>query len=222
MSSFDTFAHSYADGPPRQVPGLFGLHRVMRILLEERVPVEGRILVLGAGGGMELAEFAARQPGWRFDGVDPSPKMLEAARVATEAWSDRIALYHGTIEAAPEGPFDGATALLVMHFIPREERIATLQELRRRLKPGAPLVVAHMSYPQDPDSRERWSKRNAAFSVSNGMDAAMLETGRQRILAQLPILSPEDDIAMLQEAGFAQVELFYAAFGFRGYVGYAA
>ena len=221
MSSFDSIAHSYAEGPPRQVPGLAGLHRMMRILLEERVPADGRVLVLGAGGGMELREFAAAQWHWRFDGVDPSPNMLEAARQATAEWSDRIALHPGKIDTAPDGPFDGGTALLVMHFIPREERITTLAGLHARLKPGAPLIVAHMSYGQDEASRQRWSKRNAAFSVSNGMDAAMIETGRQRILAQLPILTPEDDVALLEQAGFTGVDLFYAAFGFRGWVGYA-
>ncbi|NGP18311.1 class I SAM-dependent methyltransferase [Devosia aurantiaca] len=221
MTSFNHIAHSYAEGPPKQVPGLAGLHRMMRLLLEERVPVTGRLLVLGAGGGMELSAFAEAQPQWRFDGVDPSAKMLDAAREATMAWSDRISLHEGKIDIAPEGPFDGATCLLVMHFLPRDERIQTLRELQRRLTPGAPLVLAHMSYDQDEDSRQRWSKRNAAFSASNGMDPVMLENGRQRMLEILPIVPPDDDVALLKDAGFTGIELFYAAFGFRGWVGYA-
>lgn len=221
MSGFDKIAHAYADGPPKQVPGLFSLHRMMRLLLAESVPMDGRVLVLGAGGGMELAEFAAGQSQWRFDGVDPSAKMLEAARQTTQPWADRINLHEGKIDVAPDGPFDGATCLLVMHFIPRDERVATLRELHRRLKPGAPMIVAHMSYDQDETSRQRWSKRNAAFSVSNGMDAAMLELGRQRILSELPILTPADDVLLMEQAGFKTVELFYASFGFRGWIGYA-
>jgi tRNA (cmo5U34)-methyltransferase len=211
----------YSENALRQVPGLSAVHRMMRVLLEEHVPPEGRILVLGAGGGMEISEFAAAQMGWRFDGVDLSPQMLEAARVATIAWSNRIALYEGKIDVAPDGPFDGATALLVMHFIARQERVPTLRALHQRLKPGAPLVLAHMSYLQDDASRQVWSRRNAAFAASHGMDAAMLEAGRQRILAELPIVSPDEDVALLEEAGFTGIELFYAAFGFRGWVAYA-
>jgi tRNA (cmo5U34)-methyltransferase len=116
---------------------------------------------------------------------------------------------------------DGATCLLTMHFIPRDGRLPTLQEIRRRLRPGAPFMMAHMSYAQNEASRQMWSQRNAAFSVSNGMDAAMVETGRQGILARLPILSPEDEVVLLGDAGFTGVELFYAAFGFRGWVAYA-
>ena len=221
MSSFAHIAHTYADGPPRQVPGLAGLHRMTRILLEERVPPDGRVLVLGAGGGMELAHFAEGQGGWTFDGVDPSPEMLDAARRATEVAASRIHLHEGYIDAAPEGPFDGATCLLTMHFVPRDQRLATLVSVHRRLRPGAPFVVAHMSYAQDEASRARWSKRNGAFSVSNGMDAAMVEKGRLGILERLPILAPEDEVKLLERAGFVNVELFYAAFGFRGWIGHA-
>ena len=38
---------------------------------------------------------------------------------------------------------------------------------------------------------------------------------------RLPFLSPEDDEALLREAGFAGVILFYAALTFRGWVAYA-
>jgi tRNA (cmo5U34)-methyltransferase len=53
MSADDAFraehARAYAEGPPRQVPGFEGLHRMTAMLLAERVPAEGRVLVLGAG-----------------------------------------------------------------------------------------------------------------------------------------------------------------------------
>jgi tRNA (cmo5U34)-methyltransferase len=38
---------------------------------------------------------------------------------------------------------------------------------------------------------------------------------------RLPVLSPADDEALLREAGFADVSLFYAALTFRGWVAYA-
>ena len=37
--------------------------------------------------------------------------------------------------------------------------------------------------------------------------------------ANLPALSPEQDEALLREAGFTDVRLFYAGFTFRGWVG---
>src|SRR3546814_10014420 len=74
---------SYLEGPPRQVPGFASLHRMVTLLLAERVPPNGRVLVLGAGGGLELRALAEAQPGWSFDGVDPSGDMLRLDRKST-------------------------------------------------------------------------------------------------------------------------------------------
>lgn len=220
MSSIEAI-NPYAEGALKQVPGLAGLHRMTDILLAERVPSSGRVLVLGAGGGIELRNLAARHENWTFGGVDPSEAMLAAAREATAEYSDRVALHLGTIDDAPDGPFDGATSLLVFHFVPLDQRLATLAGLRRRLKPGAPLVLAHMSFPQDDASREIWMRRHAAFAVSNGIDAAQAEAGRQAMLERLHLLSPEAEEAMLREAGFTGVSMFFAGFDFRGWVAYA-
>lgn len=212
--------HSYADGPPRQVPGFASLHKMTAMLLAERTPADGRVLVLGAGGGLELKAFADMHPGWSFDGVDPSADMLRVAEENAAAHKARIRLHHGTIEIAPDGPFDAATSLLTFHFIARDQRLATLTEVRRRLKPGAPFVVAHISFPQSERERSQWIARHVAFGAPEGTDPATLESARQAIGTRLTILAPEEEEAMLREAGFSGVELFYAGLSFRGWVGY--
>lgn len=221
MADFAGIAHNYSEGPPKQVPGLAGLHRMMELLLAERVSDEARVLVLGAGGGMELRTLADAHVGWRFDGVDPSEEMLDAARSAVSAHANRVQLHKGKIDVAPEGPFDGATCLLTFHFIPREERHATLTQIRRRLRPGAPFVLAHMSFAQDEASRRLWMKRHAAFAASNGLVSASSEAAQQTTLDRLHFLSPEDEEASLRAADFSDVTLFYTAFDFRGWVAYA-
>src|SRR5690606_598071 len=64
-------------GPPAFVPGHSGLLQLAGILLAERAPADGHILVVGAGGGLDTRAFATAQPGWRFTGVDPAAKMLD-------------------------------------------------------------------------------------------------------------------------------------------------
>lgn len=211
----------YTDGPPRMVPGLAGLHRMAAILLAERAPQDARILVLGAGGGMELKVFAEAQPEWEFDGVDPAAAMLRLAETTLGPLMERVRLHEGYIESAPTGPFDGAACLLTFHFLPVAERLSTLRELRRRLRPGAPLVVAHFSFPQSERDRPLWLSRYAAFATASGIDRDQALAASAGIGARLPILSPDQDEALLGEAGFSGVSLFYAGFTFRGWVGYA-
>jgi tRNA (cmo5U34)-methyltransferase len=209
----------YAEGPPRLVPGFADLQRMAVLLLAERAPPDARVLVLGAGGGLELKVFAEAQPGWRFDGVDPSAEMLDLAATTLGPLAVRARLHHGLIDAAPDGPFDAAACLLTLHFVEAEERRRTLREIRRRLRPGAPFVVAHLSYPQG--SRDLWLARYAAFATASGIEAAKAESARSMIAARLPVLSPEEDEALLREAGFGSVDLFYAGFAFRGWVAHA-
>ncbi len=67
------------------------------------------MLVLGAGGGLELKAFAQANGEWCFDGVDPSAPMLALARQTMGPFAPRASFHEGYVDAAPEGPFDGAT-----------------------------------------------------------------------------------------------------------------
>jgi len=211
----------YAEGPPRLVPGFADLHRMIALLQAERAPPDARVLVLGAGGGLELKSLAEAQPGWTFVGVDPAAEMLDLAKQTLGPLASRVDWHHGYVADAPTGPFDAATCLLTLHFVDVAERQRTLSELHRRLKPGAPLVVAHFSIPPGQSQRATWLARYAAFAVSNGVEPSQAESARAAIETRLPILSPEEDEAMLQAAGFQEIGLFYAGLTFRGWIAYA-
>ncbi|PZN94384.1 MAG: methyltransferase [Alphaproteobacteria bacterium] len=207
----------YADGPPRFTPGFEALHRMTTILLAESTPPDAHVLVLGAGGGLELRSLAQAQSGWRFTGVDPARPMLDLARRIMGDQAARATLIEGYVESAPEGPYDAATCLLTLHFLPRVARVDTLRQLHRRLRPGAPLVVAHASFPQHEPDRARWLERYAAYAVASGVEPQQAEQARAAVASTVPLLTPEDDEACLLAAGFQAVELFFAAFTWRGW-----
>jgi len=211
----------YTEGPRRFVPGLDALHRMTGLLLAEQVPEDARILVLGAGGGLELKAMADAHPGWTFVGVDPAREMLDLAGTVLGGHRDRAELVHGYIDDAPEGPFDGATCLLTLHFLDNAERERTVREIHRRLKPGAPFVVAHGSYPQGPGEAEIWLNRYAAFAISCGVEPEQALGARDAVAASVNMLSPEQDEAVLRAAGFADASQFFAAFTWRGWIGHA-
>lgn len=209
-------SEDYAERVARHVPGLRDLHRMIGVLMAEQAPDDGRLLVLGAGGGLELKALAGTRPGWRLDGVDPSADMLRQASATLGELASRATLHQGYIDDAPEGPFDGATCLLTLHFLPAAERLRTVREVARRLRPGAPFIVAHHSFPLE--RRDAWLARNAAFVVAAGVPAEQARSGMQAMKEKLPVLAPEADEALLREAGFTAVELFYAALTFKGWV----
>ena len=211
----------YADKTRRLVPGWSDLQRMAALLVAERAPADADVLVVGAGGGVELKAFAQLHAQWRFVGVDPSETMLALARTTLGPLATRADLHHGYVDTAPAGPFDAATCLLTMHFVPLAERLSTLRAIHGRLKPGAPFVMAHMSFAQAPGERALWLSRYAAFAVASGVDPEAARRAATTIGATLPLLGPDDEQALLAEAGFAGTRLFYAGLAFRGWVSQA-
>jgi tRNA (cmo5U34)-methyltransferase len=210
----------YADGARRFVPGLDGLHRMTHVLLAERVPVDARILVLGAGGGLELRAMAEAHPLWTFVGVDPAEEMLRLAAQTLGPLADRVELVKGYIDDAPAGPFDGATCLLTLHFLDAQERRRTAERIRSRLKTDAPFVAAHSSFPQGAGERATWLARYTAYAIASGADPQLASNARAAVESSVNLFTPEADEAILRDAGFRDVQQFFAAFTWRGWIAY--
>lgn len=76
--------------------------------------------------------------------------------------------------------------------------------------------MAHHSWPAREDA-ERWLMRSAAFA-GPGVDFARASASAAMMAERLPVLSTEEDEALVREAGFSDVALFYAGFSFRGWI----
>ena len=214
------FARRDAEGPAQFVPGYPVMQRMAAQLLSERAASDGAILVLGAGGGLELEAFARLQPGWRYVGVDPSAEMLKNARERLDAAgaADRVTWVEGYVADAPEGPFDGATCLLTLHFVPDDgSKLETLRQLRARLKPGAPFVLVDLCIDMGAPDQEARRDRYARFALESGADPDDVAQTRERLKAVLNCVSPARDEELLREAGFTDIDLFYAGLSWRGW-----
>lgn len=192
------------------------------VLLGERTPRDARVLVVGAGGGLETKALATAHHDWTFLAVDPSASMLDLAMTTLGPLASRMSVHQGFVDDAPDGPFDAATAMLLLHLMDREDRLRTLADVHRRLRPGAPLAVVHVSYPHgDPAERELWLARHEAYLVASGVESVYVEKAVTMLRQHMPALSPDEDRAVLEEAGFTGVTEFFSAFTFRGWIGYA-
>jgi tRNA (cmo5U34)-methyltransferase len=214
-------AARYGEGPVKFVPGFSDVHRMVNTLIRERTPETANILVHGAGGGLELEVFARENPRWTFVGVDPAKPMLDVAADRLGPLMARAQLHHGYIDDAPEGPFDAATSLLTLHFLNADEYRKTVKEIVRRLKPGAPLIVVHSSFPSGGVDREISLSRYQTFAIASGVDPEMAEKARDAVSANLPRITPEQNVKLLQSSGLQDVVSFYSGFAWHGWVGYA-
>lgn len=210
----------YAQGPSAFVPAYQYMQRMAGQLLHEAIGATGEVLVLGAGGGLELEAFATRSPGWNFMGVDPAGEMLKAARerVASVGASNRVQWHQGYIFDAPRGPFDAATCLLTLHFVPDDgEKERTLAEIRQRLKPGSPFVLVDCCIDLAAPDAARGLARYRNFALESGAEPEQVDSTCVRLTTVLKMVSASREEELLAAAGYSDIELFYAGLSWRGW-----
>jgi tRNA (cmo5U34)-methyltransferase len=215
---------AYEQGPRWFVPAYEASHDMAAVLLQEFVPETAHILVVGAGGGIELAALARAGAQWRFTGVDPAEPMLAMARgrLSGLGMLDRVDLIQGFASDAPAGPFDAATCFLTLHFVPDDgARLATLRDIHRRLNPGAPFLLINGCLDKTSARFGRDMARYSAFARFKGAPAEMTVMAATTVAEQVHLLAPARDEALLAEAGFHSVEPFYRGLWVHGWLAHA-
>ena len=210
-------------GPPAFTPGHAGLMQMIGVLLGETMPEDGAILVVGAGGGLEIRYLAAIEPEWRFVGVDPAAPMLDLARAtAGEVAGDRLTLIKGTVADAPDGPFDAGTCILVLGLVPDDGgKLDLLRQTRRRLKPGAPFVLVDQCLDRSASDFAKRLDRYAAYARQSGVGDDTVARARAGVAALDTMVPAQRNEQLLAQAGFGGTEQSYLGMAWCGWLSYA-
>src|SRR5208282_2286359 len=191
------------------------------VLLRDRIGERGRILVVGAGGGVELSVLARECQGWTFTGVALSVEKQRQAKTKVEAAgaAARVSWFQGGVENSPREPFDAATAFLCLNFIADDgRRLGTLREIHARLRPGAPFLMINGCTDKNSARFEEDLRIYQAFARRNGAPAEMVEGAVRMQRESLYSVPPEREEALLAEAGFGDARLFYTGLWIFGWI----
>lgn len=214
-------AASYDSRFEKIAPVLGTLHLLAKFWFSA-LPTEARILCVGAGTGAELFPLAEEFPGWSFTLVDPAGAMLAQCRRKAEAAgiADRCTFHEGYLDSLQvEAPFDGATSILVSHFVlEREKRIGFFREIADRLKPGAPLVSADlcsdMESPEFATLLTSWVK----MLSYTGQPDKTVQSFVDALRSGAAVVPPQELTGIIRQGGFCESTLFYQSLLIHGFI----
>jgi ubiquinone/menaquinone biosynthesis C-methylase UbiE len=110
-----------------------------------------RVLEVGCGTGALLMLIAREHPGVEVTGLDPDAKALARARRKAMAASVPLQLDQGFADALPypDASFDRVFSCFMFHHLgDAAERLRTLREIRRVLRPGGRLELLDFTVPE--------------------------------------------------------------------------
>jgi SAM-dependent methyltransferase len=123
-----------------------------RLLAQAAIEPGHRVLDLACGTGTLAITAKRRTPAADVVGVDGDPEVL--ARAAEKAGSAGLALELdeglSTGLPYPDGSFHRVLSTLFFHHLDRDDKRATIAEVRRVLRSGGELHVADWGKPSDP------------------------------------------------------------------------
>jgi demethylmenaquinone methyltransferase/2-methoxy-6-polyprenyl-1,4-benzoquinol methylase len=192
--------------------------RWRRALVDVADPQPGqRVLDVATGTGMVALALAQR--GCAVVGLDQNAQMLAAARAKLSAapeLADRVCFVQGEAEQLPfdAASFDALTFTYLLRYV--DDRLATLAELARVVKPGGRIAMLEFAVPASPPARALWRlyTRLGLPLIGRLISPAWLEVGRflgpsiERLYAEEPDLG-----ALWREAGIGEVHERRLSFG---------
>ena len=204
----------------QMVVGRDALFLIVRALFENKLNEDAKILVVGSGWGDEIFLLGVPNPGWQFVGVDLSEAMLKLARarIARENLSNKVELHQSDVRELNDENFDAATCVLTLHFVPDDgAKLALLQAIRQRLKPGAPFYLVDGVREEDEAVFEENLAAYKRHAQNNGAPPDVIEKMVEYTMT-LPLVSEDRETELLREAGFAEIRKVYQGIFINGWL----
>lgn len=188
-----------------------------------------KLLIVGAGGGQELVTLSQFNKDWQFTAIDSSETMLDVAtrRVNEAKISERVCTVHSKLEDFSDSLlYDGATCLLVLHFIKGlENKRAFLKQISAKLKPGAPFFFAAINGEPDKNAYAVQMKGWKSYMLAQGIPAEEFDKFAESIgdmsrTTGSDLISSDVTLSLLAECGFTDITSYFGSYLIQGYMAF--
>jgi ubiquinone/menaquinone biosynthesis C-methylase UbiE len=162
---------------------LFRGDRARKRLIEKAtIQSNDRVLEIGCGTGTLILMIKELHPTVNAFGLDPDPKALNRAKRKSQKAGVEVQLDQGFSDALPypNESFDLVFSSFMFHHLSKDEKLKTLVEVHRVLKPDGYLFLLDFDGPQPKDSGlSRWihSRHRLEDNSESKIHALLQEAG---------------------------------------------
>jgi len=159
-----------------------------KLVEQARIEKGHKVLDIGCGTATLTILIKKAHPEAEVIGIDGDPKVLEIAKSKVAEADVNIALDYGIASKLPypDNSFHRVILSMVLHHLPRENKVRSLKEAFRVLKPAGELHVADLGKPHN------------ALMYLPSLIIGRLEEASDNVRGLLP--------EMFRNAGFVHVE----------------
>lgn len=214
----------YATLAEQFIPGRLAIFAIAESAFRELLPEDAaRILVVGAGGGEEIISLGENNPAWSFVGVDTYEPMVDLAvkRLAGTPIAPRARVHATSIDSLDDRDFDAATCILTAHFVPDDgAKLAFLNAIHARMKPGAPLVIVDGVGAAGEEKTELLRRIWIRHAIRNGAAEDTAESNAENF-KKVAIVSEEREEELLTSSGFKRLTPIFRGLAIKGWLAFA-
>jgi tRNA (cmo5U34)-methyltransferase len=211
-AEFDREAAGYDRTAADTMPGYDELHQTLLWGIPFSATRRFRVLELGVGTGTLTARLLARYPHAELVGIDLSRRMIARSRAKLRRYRDRVQLLLGDLSDFPtDSLYDTVVSSLAIHHLEDRAKWTLYRKVRRALVPGGYFGDADDHLPEDPVFDSRFAQV-AQELVGSAKAAALQRVWHEHEQFDHPC-TLSDELAHLESAGFAHVDVPWRFFG---------
>lgn len=217
----DQVAEVFDDMVDRSVPLYSTVIDAIAQLLDQKRQDNLTVYDLGCSTGTTLLELSRRlhHQSLQLIGIDNAPAMLVRAKAKAAMFSgtDCISFQEGDITCCPLPNADVILCNYTLQFTRPVVRHALVQRLFQALPEDGLLIVSEKILAGGSFNR-RFIDIYHDFKRQQGYSELEISTKREALENVLVPFTVEENIALLQQAGFSEVEIFCKWFNFSSFV----
>ena len=155
-----------------------------------------------------------------FIGVDNSEEMLEIARSKLSGYANVTLKQHDLNTSTPISINTGSLVLLiyVLQFINPSQRLRLLADIYRGLTDNGAIILVEKIVGNNPKFNELWNELLQDMKLRNGLSLEHIKSKAQSLRGILLSYRQDQNIKLLQRAGFYDIDIFFKWYNFIGIV----